>query len=1174
MNSERWERIQTLFEEALAQPNEARSAFIESACGTDVELRNELVSLLGIRLRPENRQAHKKDDRIHELPRGWLGTLVRPKPHRFAAGERIAGRYLVHRLLGKGGMGEVYEAWDEELAIPVALKTLHLSGGDAVLQRLKLESLLARSVSHPNVCRVYDLGRHAEGKATVWFLTMEQLHGETLAQHLRKVKVLPLDRALRIAEQMAAGLGAAHQSGVVHRDFKADNVMLVGQGATEQAIVMDFGLSMATTQGQVLDVVEGRRPAIFGTPAYMAPEQLQGGAVGPEADIYALGIVLFEMVTGTLPFSGPSAFEVARQRLETDPPSPRTLVPELDVHWETVILRCLAREPGSRFRRVEEVADALAGRQSVLVGQSNATRSQYTLPVERNTFVGREPEIEALGHQLAGDARLVTLLGAAGMGKTRLAVRYAAHSLGAWPGGVWFCDLTDARSLDGIVSAVAFSLGIQLQKADPIDHLGDAIEGHGRCLVILDNCEQAVDLAATVVDRWLKRAKGAKFLVTSRERLELGSKEYVLRVEPLSAELGVELFESRARWLRPGLTVEGGEKESIREAVRLLDGIPLAIELAAARMRVMSATQIVAQMRKRFHLLTGGPGVRHETLAAAIDGSWEMLHDWEKMAWAQCSVFEGGFTLDAAEAILDLTKLPERPWVVDAIQSLVDKSLLRTWITNPVRGEGTARARFGMYGSLQDYARLKLRDASAIATEGSGPEAERAAEVRHGTWFAAYGTDEAIDALDAGGVARRWQLERELDNLMTACRRAVARGDGLTSVATYRASWSVLEMRGPYGAALELGHQVLANKPLDSEARAKALATLGQAELRSGRLDEAKAHFEDALAIHRAMGNRYFEALGLAHLGGLCFQGGQLTEALTRYETALAIARDIKSRRLEGQILANLGALHASQGRMQPAESAFEAALTIHREMRNRRFEGMVLTNLGVLRSDQGRMAEAKVFHEAALPVHREVGNRRFEGLALIGLGGLHFHHDELNEARSSYEAAMITAREIGNKELEGIAVESLGHVLTALGQLDEAHMYFEAGLILHRQVHNRRYEASALRGLGDVMLQHGCLSQAREAFAESEAVLRQLDDRIGLGRTLCSRAELELRSGDLAAARSLLAKAEVLAAKTGSGPDSNLGRRVVEIRAALAVPRSGRAAQRAATNAATTPRK
>jgi serine/threonine protein kinase len=344
MNPERWQRIQLLFEDALAQTEEARNDFIKSVCGEDPDLCDEVLSLIA---------AHDRTEKVETLPTAWLGSLAGPKPRIFAMGERVAGRYRIQRRLGRGGMGDVYEAWDDELSIPVALKTLHLVGGtEEAHKRLKLEGLLARSVWHPNVCRVYDLGQHMDDIGTTWFLTMELLRGRTLSNQLEKQGKLPIDSALRLAEQMAAALGAAHRAGVVHRDFKTGNVMIVRRDGDDHALVTDFGIARAASLRAIEEDHEGAG-SLIGTPAYMAPEQVRGEEVGPAADIYALGIVLYEMVTGILPFTGDSAMEVAKRRLVEAAPSPRTLAPELDERWETVILRCLEREPRRRFARAE-----------------------------------------------------------------------------------------------------------------------------------------------------------------------------------------------------------------------------------------------------------------------------------------------------------------------------------------------------------------------------------------------------------------------------------------------------------------------------------------------------------------------------------------------------------------------------------------------------------------------------------------------------------------------------------------------------------------------------------------------------------------------------------------------------------------------------------------------------
>ncbi len=228
---------------------------------------------------------------------------------------------------------------------------------------------------------------------------------------------------------------------------------------------------------------------------------------------------------------------------------------------------------------------------------------------------------------------------------------------------------------------MARALGVLLSKGDPVVQLGHAIAGRGRCLVILDNFEQLLAHAGATLGHWLDRASDAAFVVTSRERLHLPGEELIV-VEPLAlATDAVELFAARAQAVGPGFALSDANRAAVTEVVRLLDGLPLAIELAAARVRVLSPAQIVERLKDRFKLLAGARGTagRQATLKAAIDWSWDLMTACEQAALAQCSVFEGGFTLEAAEATLNLSRWPEAPPTIDVVQALVDKSLLRCW---------------------------------------------------------------------------------------------------------------------------------------------------------------------------------------------------------------------------------------------------------------------------------------------------------------------------------------------------------------------------------------------------------------------------------------------------------------------------------------------------------------
>ncbi|MEL7058669.1 MAG: protein kinase [Acidobacteriota bacterium] len=289
----------------------------------------------------------------------------------FSRGERLAGRWRIERFIASGGMGEVYEAEDEHLHQRVALKAVrpHLAPHRETLDRFRREINLARRVTHPNVCRIYDIGLHGqpEDEDCVRFLTMELLHGETLSRHLGRVGRLPTEEALPIVEQICDGLAAAHDAGVIHRDFKPSNVMLCDGPSGPRAVITDFGLSKPI-DSEMVEEAAGRESSaltnpgqLIGTLAYLAPEQLEGEETTPKTDLYALGAVMYQMVTGELPFEGKTALARALRRLDTEPTDPVVHCPDLDPKWRSALLRTLDRSPKNRHESAGALARELRG---------------------------------------------------------------------------------------------------------------------------------------------------------------------------------------------------------------------------------------------------------------------------------------------------------------------------------------------------------------------------------------------------------------------------------------------------------------------------------------------------------------------------------------------------------------------------------------------------------------------------------------------------------------------------------------------------------------------------------------------------------------------------------------------------------------------------------------------
>jgi predicted ATPase/class 3 adenylate cyclase/Tfp pilus assembly protein PilF len=754
----------------------------------------------------------------------------------------------------------------------------------------------------------------------------------------------------------------------------------------------------------------------------------------------------------------------------------------------------------------------------------------HSLPAERDAFVGRREPLAELSRRLETGARLVSVLGLGGAGKTRLVTRFGWNALPGFPGGVWFCDLSEARSADGILHAVAQGLDVPLGKDDPVTQLGHAIAGRGKCLVILDNFEQVARHAEETLGRWLNRAGAARFLVTTREVLGLPG-ENVIALASLPPDDAAALFLRRAEAAKPGFVPNGEDQAAIPPLVKLLEGLPLAIELAAARVRVMPPRTLLARMSERFTLLasTGGRLDRQATLRAVFDWSWDLLSLPEKAALAQLSVFEGGFTLESAEAILDLSAYDNAPWPMDALQSLVQKSLVRH-VTD---------ARFDLLVSVQEYVAEHLRTPGRYA--GSGPAALLAAERRHGAYFA--GLDERAVAAD--GCA-------ELDNLVAACRRAAARGDADMATRALEGAWAGLDLRGPFRVGVELASLVQAIPGLAGAASARASHVAGSALDAFGRKSEARVQFEASLAQARETGDRHCECRALASLALADDDEGHKESARTRATAALAIASEVGDSALQGRAHDLLGNLEESLGRPDQARAEYQTALALMRKSGDPRREGNVLGNLANAYSQLGLMDEARSSCQAALAAAQQAGNRRLEGNTLCNLGLLDQMQGRFAEALARLESALAITRDIGHVWAECIVLCNLGIVHQSLSDRDEAQKCFEASLALARDLGHRRTEGQIRGYLGLLHAHAGRFDEARGCLDSGEALLRSLSDRTSLGILLCSRAETECLAGVGSAAKAALEAADACAVAVNAGPDSELGLALARVRSLL----------------------
>jgi hypothetical protein len=368
-------------------------------------------------------------------------------------GEEISHRYRVERFIARGGMGEVYAVFDITLDERVALKTVrNASPADGkAIRRLKTEVALSRRIGHPNTCRIYEFGEHQiEGGEVIHYFTMGLVEGETLGAKLRRDGPFSSQQARLVARQVLAGLGEAHGLGILHRDLKSDNIMLrspPGAGLTIDAVIMDFGLALQLDQSERLT---SDNDVLVGSLAYMAPEQVTAEKLTPATDLYALGVILFEMLTGHLPFRGSTPAAAALRRLNEPAPAPSSIKPDIDPTWDRIVLGCLQRSPQKRFATVRDVLQALDRLGDTLpAGRVGRRRPRVIVGVMAAVAV-----VAALVFHFQGPARQGPPLAAASEPSLRGELQAAPSSLQGWDAAVPAAELGAKESVGEAAEAV------------------------------------------------------------------------------------------------------------------------------------------------------------------------------------------------------------------------------------------------------------------------------------------------------------------------------------------------------------------------------------------------------------------------------------------------------------------------------------------------------------------------------------------------------------------------------------------------------------------------------------------------------------------------------------------------------------------------------------------------
>lgn len=766
----------------------------------------------------------------------------------------------------------------------------------------------------------------------------------------------------------------------------------------------------------------------------------------------------------------------------------------------------------------------------------------HSLPAERNAFVGRSDPLARLAAKLDGGARLVSIVGPGGTGKTRLAQRFGWKWLGDFAGGVWFCDLSQATTLDGVFNAVAQGLDVPLGSLPPVEQLGAAITGRGSCLIVLDNLEQVATLIGDAVGLWMDRAPQARFVTTTRTVLNVNGEE-VVSLEPMPRHDGAALFVARARAAKQDFALSTDDSQLLDRLIALLDGLPLAIELAAARVRIMDIATLVDRMKERFRLLASKSGhvSRHATLRATFDWSWDLLDPIERAALAQSSVFEGGFDLAGFEEVFDRSGIDATIDAFDVLQSLVEKSWVRQ----------SSSSRFDMLQSVQAYAGERLCEPGSFP--GAGDDGRLAARRRHWELHAR--------PLAAGNASAS---VADLDNFVQACRRATAAGDARCAAGALDNAWQLLKMTGPFRAILPLASRVSELPGLATADRALVEYVTGSALLIVGSRADAQRCFDAGLAAARDAGEAAREVMLLCQLSELHTAAGRTTTAEDSLAEAMRLCTGLGDAALECVVLNASGNLHLNAGSLEEALRYYTRALTIARERLDLRWEGGLLGNLGNVNHGLGRHDVARDHYEQALGLVHRTGDLRWEGNTRCNLGLLYSEMNDAERARTYLELALASARQLGHRKLEFTVLCNLGIVAESKMQQEDALAFYRNAHDIAVGLDDPRSEGQCLGYLGMLLTRLARFDEAEASLTRAIEFLTTVADHWHLALVLCGMVDLWVALSRVDEAHSALRRAEALIDPLGMSGDTAPVQAVQRAKAQLAASRADGDAVRA----------
>ncbi len=1066
------------------------------------------------------------------------------------APQMIGNRYRLHDVVGVGGMGTVYRAKDTQSGEEVAVKLLKAEAADNnpdLIERFTREAEALRQLNHPGIVKVLATAEE-DGKR---YIIMEYVTGGSLAELLQSQEQLPIKRVLEIALDLADALTRAHRLHIIHRDIKPANVMIAHDGTPR---LSDFGVARIGAKERVTQV-----GSVIGTPDYMSPEAFDGDDVDARADIWSFGVMLFEMLAGKRPFNGETISKLLTAVLTQPPLDLESLCPDCPPALTDLVYRMLEKDRDLRVSSVRQVGAELESilRGTPMSGQvnrpTNAARfatsptltdietPHHNLPVQNTPFIGRDEELAEIIKLLqTPETRLLTLLGPGGIGKTRLSLEAAREQLDRFANGVYFVALAPHDSPDFIIPALAEALRFSFFGAEPPREQILNFLREKQLLLVMDNFEHLTSGASLIADI-LQIAPGIKVIASSRERLRLQS-EWVYEVrgmrcpevvisDDINNYSAVKLFMQSARRVQPGFELDDENCQCIGKITRMVEGLPLGIELAAAWLETLTPSEIVDEIERSLDFLeTDLRDVpeRQRSIRAVFEYSWNLLTDDERDAFTKLSVFRDGFTRHAAEKVVNAS--------LRTLTTLVNKSLLRR----------ASDGRYHVHELLRQYA---LEHLSAV------PEAYEKTLDQHIGYFTAYVKQRESEVNGQNQRTALNEIDVEIENIRAAWswslehRKYAELHQMLEPLNVFYVSLGRFKEGAELFSDLE---EKLTREPADDLLLWRTRMRVGWMDGRMAAYEQGKANIHPALEVFRRLDNKVEMIESLIGLCYIAMMQGDYEDSAKYGDEALKLSEELGIKQVTTMIwahmgylaylrsdyaggkeiyerlfahgaapmqkaygMSNLGEILREMGDLEQAGRMFRESYAIFKEFGNRRGMGFTSNNLGGVYFRQGDYDQAERHFRESYTISKDVGDRSGIGHALSALGNLAFFLHDYEKAKNLYQGVLAVRREIGNQREIAESLTDLGSVAMALNQIDDGQRFYEEVLAISQKIGDRLGSASALFGLGEIKAHHRDAEGARSNFEQVLAIAQEVGNNALIAQSIAGLAEVAIYEGD-----------------------------------------------------------